>query len=388
MKIGIDCRLWNQTGVGRYIRNLVQELDVLGEKSGHEFYLYLLSDEFETLKFQSPNIHKRRADIRWHSITEQILFPRILGKDKLDLMHFTYYSVPFLYKRQYVITLHDLIIYYFATGEASTLPKIFYHTKHLAYRFLLSQMRKNAKKIMVPLEATREDVLKLFPQVKDKVVVTKEGFDSSLVASNSFSSQVKKLLDQPYFLYVGNAYPHKNVATLIEAHQTMKTDVKLVLVGKDDFFYKRLKLQYNDKNLAILHDVSDSDLAGLYIHAQALVSPSLMEGFGLPVLEAMSLNCLVVASDIPAFREVCGDSALYFNPRSAEDLQSTLEKVLSLDQKTKKDRITKGLARAKTFSWKKMVEQTLAVYESSPSADSGQKYKKSLYKHNESSYSI
>ncbi len=370
MKIGIDCRLWNQTGVGRYIRNLVRELDE--RDTAHTFVLYLLDEEYKTLRFKNKKIEKRRANIAWHTVQEQILFPRIIAKDNLDLMHFTYYSVPILYRGPYVITLHDLIIYYFMTGEASTLPFPLYKAKHLAYKYLLSQMRKNAKKIIVPLEATGKDVIKLFPQVKDKIVVTKEGFDEGFTKGGTISENIQKITKKNYFLYVGNAYPHKNVTKLINAYLNLKTENKkikgehynLVLVGKNDFFYTRLKTQFRDEHIIFLHNISDIDLATLYRNAQALVTPSLMEGFGLPVLEAMSLGCQVAASDIPAFREVCGDAAIFFNPNDTVDMEKTLIKILSLSHSDKEEYLKKGKKRAKSFSWSTMVDDTIQVYES------------------------
>ncbi len=362
MKIGIDARLWNQTGVGRYIRNLVRGIDDLD--TSHEYYIYLLDDEFNSLKFKSKNIHKRRANIRWHTLREQILFPKVIEKDQLDLMHFTYYSVPYFYKKPYVITLHDLIIYHFMTGEASTLPIVFYRVKHLAYKFLLSQMRKNAVRIIVPLEATKQDVVKIFPQVKDKIVVTKEGFDLSFTQDNEVSNHVKRLLDEKFFLYVGNAYPHKNVKRLIESFLKLGDHrYKLVLVGKNDYFYERLREIYINENIVFLHDISDSDLSALYKNSLGLINPSLMEGFGLPVLEAMSLGSPVAASDTPAFREVCGDVAIYFNPKDDEKIFNSLKKIKDMPLEEKKHRVQQGKARAKTFSWSKMVKQTLQVYE-------------------------
>jgi glycosyltransferase involved in cell wall biosynthesis len=173
-------------------------------------------------------------------------------------------------------------------------------------------------------------------------------------------------------MYVGNAYPHKNLEKLIEAFiafkKESKDEVKLILVGKDDYFYKRLRDRIEKEkleNIIIKHNVSDEELFTLYTHALAFVSPSLMEGFGLPPLEAMSASCSVLVSDIPSFREVCQESAFYFDPSSKESLKQQLQFVYNLDHKKKEAHIQNGLNRVKEFSWKRMAEQTLKVYESS-----------------------
>ena len=389
MKIGIDCRLWNETGVGRYIRNLVEQLQVLDKKN--EYVLFVLSKDREQINSQLStfNFQLVPVDIRWHSVEEQVKFPQILEKENLDLMHFPYFSVPINYKRPFVITIHDLILHHFGTGKASTLPLPLYKMKHAGYKYVLSQAVKNAQKIIVPLHTVRDDVLETFKIEEKKIVVTPEGIDNALYSSSdhresrSFGSRLRS--NNNYFLYVGNAYPHKNLERLIEAFKLVleRSDrissggvpigltpsrMTLVLVGKDDFFYKRLREKVEKMGLGdsviFKHDVTDGELASLYKHANALISPSLMEGFGLPPLEAMALACPVILSDIPSFREVCGNAAFYFNPYSADAIREKMEYVNGITDKTRKEHMTRGLERVKNFSWKDMAQKTLSIYSS------------------------
>ena len=123
-------------------------------------------------------------------------------------------------------------------------------------------------------------------------------------------------------------------------------------------------------SITVLNDVTDTQLAYLYRHAVCLVSPSLMEGFGLIALEALALKCIPVVSDIPAFHEVCEDAALYFNPTSPKSLREKLEYVLVLDKKAKERLQEKGQERLKQFSWRDMANQTLEIYESCSSTRS------------------
>ena len=157
-----------------------------------------------------------------------------------------------------------------------------------------------------------------------------------------------------YFLYVGNAYPHKNVETLIRAAKLAKA--RVIYVGKNDYFYQKLGV--------VPKSVSDKELTNLYKNATALVFPSLMEGFGLPGVEAMRIGTPVVCSDIPVFREIYGEACLKFNPRDPEDIKKKLQEVLE-NKKLRTDLIVKGKKQAAKYSWRRMASETLEVYESS-----------------------
>lgn len=372
MKIGIDGRLWNETGVGRYIRNLVENLQEIDSKN--EYVLFLKKG----IKNQELRIKENErwkiveTDVHWHSMAEQLRFPQVLYKEKLDLMHFPYFSLPIFYTKPFVVTIHDLIINHFPTGKASTLPYPMYALKRVGYDFVMDHAVRNSKKIIVPLNAVKDNVMQTFNVPQEKIVVTYEGVESRIMNHESRKNTKYEIPNTKYFMYVGNAYPHKNLERLIEAfgefRKESKDDVKLILVGKDDFFYKRLRQKIEKEKLediVIKHNVSDEELFSLYSNAVAFVSPSLMEGFGLPPLEAMSASCPVLLSEIPSFKEVCQDAAFYFDPSSKESLRQQLQFVYNLDHKKKGEHIQKGLKRVKDFSWKTMAEQTLEVYESS-----------------------
>ena len=128
MKIGIDARLYTQTGVGRYLRNIIGELGKVDTKN--TYIVYLRSQEFELFSPPNKRWMKKRLDFRWHTLREQLIVPFILWRDNLDVVHFPYFNVPILYPRKYLLTIHDLIIDHFDTGRASTLPSFFYKLKH------------------------------------------------------------------------------------------------------------------------------------------------------------------------------------------------------------------------------------------------------------------
>ena len=361
MKIGIDCRLWYETGVGRYIRNLVDELSMIDTKN--DYILFFRKDEFETVPLPGKNFQKRLADVRWHTLKEQTAFKKILNEEMLDLVHFPYFSYPVGYKGKFVITIHDLIIDHFATGKASTLPSLLYFFKQIGYKFVLRSAIKNAQKVIAVSGATKQEIIDHYHPIPEKVVITLEGID------RKFDKEEKVDTPKKYFLYVGNVYPHKNVSRLIDAFAVTQKefpDAHLILVGKEDYFLQELEKEVIKKQaegILFYKNISDSQLSYLYTHAIALVAPSLMEGFGLPALEALSHKCLVLCSEIPAFLEVCGDAAVYFDPYNVDNIAKTLSKAYKheITQSSTKKEI--GLQRIREFSWKKMARQTLDVYE-------------------------
>jgi len=391
MRIGIDCRLWEQTGVGRYTKNIVLNLQRIDQKN--HYVLFIRPQDSEDIKKQIVNNKWKivNVNIKWHSLSEQLKFPALIKKEKLDLMHFPYFSVPIFYNRPYVVTIHDLIINHFSTGKASTLFYPIYLAKREAYKFIIKKAAKRALKIITPSNATRQEIMDHLKISENKIDVIYEA--GELKTQNS---GIKTQNYGKYFLYVGNAYPHKNLERLIQAFNALDRgsvgsfppasahsrftglravgspssaatpqDIKLVLVGEKDYFYKRLEAENKSDKIIFYGKASDKELVNLYEHAIALVAPSLMEGFGLPVLEAMSLRCLVLAADIPAFKEIAGENAIYFNPQDENDIYKKLKDVLGKLEIYKEEKIEKALKKSQQFSWEKAADQTLNIYESS-----------------------
>lgn len=370
MKIGIDARLWSESGVGRYIRNLVHGIDDLEFKNPtNQYTIYLLQKDFDSVHFKSQSFEKRVLDVRWHSIQEQLIVTKELRKGDFDLVHFPYFSMPLSYTDPFVITIHDLIIKRFPTGKASTLPGPLYRVKHAVYTKILEHGINKSQSIIVPSEYVKKDILHSYDVPEEKITVTYEGVDDGLLKETKEVPQVK---DLSYFLYVGNAYPHKNLEFLVRSFKQLRekypkyATTYLVLVGRHDYFYDRLRKDIADDPYIInLQEITDGELSYLYTHAQALVSASQSEGFGLPLLEALKSKTLVVCSDIPIFKEICGKSAIYFNNTKEDNLLNALHTVLTLSSTDKKRILQLGTAQTKKFSWDIMVQKTIAIYESS-----------------------
>jgi len=366
MNIGIDARFWNETGVGRYTRNLVTELQLIDNKN--TYILFSISKNISGIQksLHNKNFSVKKADMRWHTIREQIAFPKLLEKESLDLIHFPYFSVPILYNKPYVITIHDLILHHFPTGEASTLPSPIYKLKHAAYKMIIEKAAKNAQKIIAVSDATKREIIDHLHVPENKIVVIYEGIDQGLIATAKSSSSKSN-----YILHVGNMYPHKNMDRVLDALeicQKKKIDIQLIIVGREDFFYQRFHSKVLNRNLekAVVFkgEVSDSVLANLYQSCLATIVPSLMEGFGLPALEAMANRCLVLCSQIPSLIEVCGDAPLYFEPLDAQSIASQIENALTITNERRKAKVEIGYNRSKKFSWSEMGKDTHKVYES------------------------
>ncbi len=167
-----------------------------------------------------------------------------------------------------------------------------------------------------------------------------------------------------YFLYVGNAYPHKNLERAIKAAANLKA-LFYIVTSRNIFTNRLQKLikKINTENyVKILGFVDDEKLNELYKNSIGFIYPSLSEGFGLPGLEAMKAKTILLCSDIPVFKEIYADNAIYFDPIDIKSIESSMEKVLSLNKKIREKRIKKADMFVKKYSWKKMARQTLEIY--------------------------
>ena len=357
-KIGIDGRLWNESGVGRYIRNLVNGIDLL--KTTDSYIIFLTKETYNKVSFKNPNIKKVISTSHWHTLSEQWKFKEEIERENVDLMHFTYFSYPVFYRKPFVITIHDLIIDHFPTGVASSLPRPLYKLKHFGYKKIVASSVKNAKKIIVPSLATKNEIVDHYKADHSKIEVIYEGFDPAI----SHGKHTQLVTKNKYILYVGNAYPHKNISVLFKAFSILKKEhenIELVCIGRDDFFYKRLENEHTD--IHFLHNIDDQGLFDYYKSASLFVMPSLMEGFGLPLLEAMSLSCPVISSNTPALKEIGGDAVLYFDPKNHKELEEKIHLLLT-DQKGRSELVDKARERSRKFSWKDTVSKTINLYES------------------------
>lgn len=366
MKILIDGRGIKNTGIGRYIENTLKELLVIDKNN--QYLLLVKKEDSKDIRLKSPNLELVETEAEWFGVKEQTELLKVINAQKPDLVHFTNFNFPVAYKRKFVITIHDLTLLHFKNLRASVASRMYYRLKDQVMRnVVLRQGIGKAKAVIVPTEYVKEDVARTFKVRRNKIIVTYEAVDK-----NFYSPRVnlEKLgINKPFLLYVGNAYPHKNLERMILAFGRLTTkyllDYQLVIAGNKDSFHENLEEAVTEANLldrvVFTGFVTDQELAGLYKNASLYVFPSLSEGFGLPPLEAMAHDLPVVSSNATCLPEVLGDAAEYFDPKSISDMAKTMLKVLS-DTELSSKLVKKGKKQIKKYNWRKTAKQTLEVY--------------------------
>lgn len=362
MKIGIDARLYGtkHRGLGRYVQKLVDGLIAVDHKN--QYFLFFTRDNIEEPRFKSNKVKKILLDARWYSLKEQLLAAPIIKKTGVDLMHFPHFNAPLAYAGKYLVTIHDLIIDHFPDSRASTLPSWQYQLKLLAYKTILQQAIKRAEKIIAPSRFVKTDLISLYQVPPEKIKVIYEGYFLSDDQAAGDISRFK--INKPYLLYVGAAYPHKNLERLIRVFKKLNQAHKyqLVLVGRIDKFYERLQKTIDDQDIILTGYVAEAELKSLYQWSWLYVFPSLYEGFGLPPIEAQAQGLPVAAANRSALPEVLSDSVIYFNPENEEEMLLKIKEATT-NELLRKSLIAKGLENIKRFSWEKMVEETLELYQ-------------------------
>ncbi len=369
MKIGIDARFYGVLGkgLGRYTQKLITYLEKVDHEN--EYVIFLRKENWADYQPHNKKFKKVLADYQWYTIFEQIFFPLKIWMHGIDVMHYTHFNVPLLYFGKFVVTIHDLILTKYPTERATTLGPLLYFLKHKGYQLVIRSAVKRAKGIVAVSEYTKKEIIDHFNITGDKITVTYESVDALPETTESTDEVFRRYhIQKPYLLYVGNVYPHKNVEGLLRAFKdviTSKPDLKLVLVGKEDYFFKKIKRFVRqlglESSVIFTGFVTDSDLPHLYKNGSLYVFPSFCEGFGLPALEACSYGLPVIASNSSCLPEILGNAAIYFDPEDGNDIVEKIHTVLDNTMEAEKLR-SEGYARVKKYSWDKMAELTLRLY--------------------------
>lgn len=390
-------------GLARYTQQLVKNL--LEIDLENQYVLFFRNCDIKEFKAgANKNVKIVVADIPWYSVAEQVRFKNIIKKQKVDLMHFPHWNVPLFYNDPFVVTVHDLIMYHYPRPEATTLGPVKFWIKDKLHRIVLGHAVKKAKHIIVTSEFTKQDVHETLGVELEKMTVTyqapftqkhentktpglmaskhsAEGGSASLGTPWAVGGENTRLdglktrkhtidfeITKPYVLYVGAAYPHKNLEGLLRTWDLFEDkyddEYQLVLVGKEDYFYNNLKCKISNLKSAIhLGFVPDDELVELYSNASLYVFPSKYEGFGLPTLEAQQYGVPVVSSNASCLPEVLGESALYFDPESVEQMADTIHQGLT-NEEIRFQLKQNARENLKRFSGEGLARSTLGVYRS------------------------
>lgn len=366
-RIAIDARiLYKESGgLGRYSSNLINELAALDHEN--QYTVIITPRDESEYKITAPNFRKLVVDIPHYSYSEQLKLLSVLNQEKFDLVHFTHFNHPILYRRPFVVTVHDLIMHLYPSG-GQTKSVI----RKMAYRLAMSDTRR-AKKVIVPSQASKNDLIDMLHFPKEKIVVTEEGSEERFKPASAEEIKAVKAkykLPEKYALFVSRWESYKGVTRLIDAFEKLYKDLPelgLVICGKPakqspkvgEYIFERQK---KSKGQIITPGfVSDDDLNALYSGAAVYVHPSLYEGFGIMVLEAFGCGVPVVTSNNSSLSEVAGDAALLVDAENIPEIAAAIKRVVT-DQSLADSLRARGLERVKLFSWKRMAEETLDVY--------------------------
>ncbi len=349
MNIFIDVRLcsYGYQGVKTYIENILPYL----LNSEHTFYIAGYEDyikKFENVK----NVKLIKFEAPIHSLKEQILGWKIKRKfgRLINVYFFPYPAVPVAFLNcNFVVKLHDITPFKFW---------YYYNPAKVLLGLLITKIISlKAKKIIAVSENTKNDLVRLFGIAKEKINVIYDGVSEifRILPKEEIEEFKKRNNLKKFVLYVGNREKTKNLFRLIKAVEILKSnsyDLELVIVGR-----KFKKYDKNDKKvlnygnwIKIFYDISEEDLVKFYNACEVYVQPSLNEGFGLPIVEAMKCGCCIVLSDIPVFREITENKGLYFNSYSVKDIVIKIKQVLD-DREFREKLISEYLKISTKFSW-------------------------------------
>lgn len=366
MRITIDARMMgagSTRGIGRYTEELVRAM--LNVAPEHRYALLVRHADASQF-LGHPSVEHVRADVPWYGVAEQVRMPGIIARTRPDIFHVPHWNVPVLSRAARVVTIHDLILLEEPlSANVTTRGPLVAAVKRLGYRVTLRDALRRSRRILVPTQFVADQIRRHFPDLATPVDVTGEG--SPEVDESSWSEPDA---EQPYLLYVGSAYPHKNLDLLLEAWKKVSSShptVSLVFAGDLDAFMRRteaLTASMGLPRVRFLGRVTDPELSRLYAKALAFVFPSRLEGFGLPPLEALAHGCPVIASDASSLPEVLGpNGAIFFQPSDLDGMIRAVETVLRDPVGVRVQARQAVSALRERHDWRKAAKRTLTAYE-------------------------
>lgn len=364
MKIGIDARVltYRTTGIANYTYNLIYYLSRVDDENEYIIFTNKPSD----FSFGKSNFSTRVVRIEpFDFVKEQVCFTYEVFANFLDVFHSTFYVPPFVRICKVVFTIHDIY--------AERYPELYQSPRASVY---FKRWRKLAArcsdKVIVVSNFIRNDAKDTFRLSDEKLAVIHEAAGENFVRVEDkeliANFRKKHSIFDDFIFTIGYTRPQKNIKNLIKAFAKLRKEMrikeKLVICGEGYLSEDTEKL-IDDLNLKddikFLGYIPDKEIPLLYSASSLFVFPTLMEGFGIPLVEAMACGVAVVASNVTSIPEVVKDAAVLFNPLDVNDMANVIYKVLS-DGAVRGDLIEKGLKRAEEFSWEKMAKETLGIY--------------------------
>ncbi|MBI3722766.1 glycosyltransferase family 4 protein, partial [bacterium] len=378
-RIGIDARLARFTGIGRYVRGLVNALLEVDREATYVVLAQPENDPTAVWDWLAGGEAKDEGRLEVvqlakpvlpYTLAEQAWLPELARSRKLDVLHVPHWNVALMTRAPVVASFHDAI-YLSQEGIAPS------RLARAGAGFLMRRAARKCARIVVPSEAARDEVVRFVGADPEKIETIPQFADEvaswvERIRRGSCETVSERVRSLPRFvLYVGNHLPHKNVALLARAFATVKRELGLrelvlALAGPRGRGTPALEAAAREagvlESVVFLGEVTDRDLGYLYDRAACFATASRAEGFGLPALEALAAGTPAVASDIPAHREVLGDAAVLVSP-DEKAFAGALARVLSIEALAR-DLASRGPARASRFSAARTARETANVYRS------------------------
>lgn len=359
-RIGIDARKLEDGGIGRYLRELLGRLPALAPDTTFVVLtapggVDLLSRDADVARRKVETVEVRAAG---YSLREHLELGAVARAQRLDLLHVPHYVLPATARCPLVVTVHDLIHW--------RLPKSVAHAAYV--RAMLALVRRRARLVLTPSAAAARDLRDLAGIAGERVQVIPNGVDAAFWGENTGDAPAAFArthgLSPGYVLNVTNGLAHKGLDLLLAAVREMP-ELHLVLAGRgSDGTDVRAQVAPLEGRVTVLGELAEGDLRLAYQGASAVVVASRLEGFGLPALEAMAAGVPVVAAQAGALPEVVADAGLLFPVESVACLRGALYRSMpGSDPLERLDRIRRGLARAREFTWDRTAQETYAAYE-------------------------
>jgi glycosyltransferase involved in cell wall biosynthesis len=314
----------------------------------------------ELLPAVTVPVHARNR-VQW-VLGEQTLLPRLAARAGVELVHSFASTAPLHGRFRRVVTVHDLIYARFPEAHSGIRDK--------GMRLLVPAAARRSQRVIVDSQSTREDVVELIGLAPERIDVVPLGLGAVVRERPMPEPELRRRLrlgERPLLLSLSAKRPHKNLSALIDALASIPAERRplLVLPGYRTWHERELREQAVargvEPDVRFLGWVSGAELEGLWSLAEAFVFPSLYEGFGLPVLEAMARGVPVACSDASSLPEVVGDAALLFDPRNPRSIAAALARVLG-DAGLRGELRSRGMARAREFTWQRTARLTLQSY--------------------------